>query len=136
MKKIIAISTIALLAACAPASTTSSFDMDFAPASPLGARITGSGTLAASSSGSSRIRLELRGLPASSSLGVGVYVGSCTNQGHLVIALPDVRTDVGGNSSLDSNFKNGILPAQAYVNVFQKTAAAGYGTVLACANIK
>ena len=68
MKKIIAISTIALLAACAPASTTSSFDMDFAPASPLGARITGSGTLAASSSGVSRIRLELRGLPASSSL--------------------------------------------------------------------
>ncbi len=137
MTKILGVSMIALtLAACAPNNTVSSLEMDFAPASPLGARITGSGTLVASSSGNSRIRLELRGLPVSSDLGAGVFVGSCTNQGHIRIELPNLRSDSAGNATLESSFKNGTTPAQAYVNVFQKTQAAGYGTVLACANLK
>ena len=137
MTKILGLFTIALtLAACAPNNSLSSLEMDFAPATPLGARITGSGTLLASSSGNSRIRLELRGLPASANLGAGVFVGSCTNQGHLQIQLPDIRSDNAGSATLESSFKNGMTPARAYVNVFQKTQAAGYGTVLACANLK
>ena len=137
MKKLLNLSMIAIaLAACAPSTNVSSLEMDFAPATPLGARITGSGTLVSSTSGTSRIRLELRGLPANSSLGAGVFVGSCTNQGHLRLELPDLRSDGGGNATLDTNFKNGTTPAQAYVNVFQKTQADGYGTALACANLK
>ena len=137
MKKFFGLSAIVLaLAACAPSSNVSSLEMDFAPATPLGARITGSGTLVSSTSGLTRIRLELRGLPANSSLGSGVFVGSCTNQGHLRIELPDLRSDGGGNATLDTSFKNGNTPSQAYVNVFQKTQADGYGTALACANLK
>jgi hypothetical protein len=137
MKKIVGLSVMVVaLAACAPNSNVSSLEMDFAPATPLGARVTGSGTLVSSTSGTTRIRLELRGLPASSSLGAGVFVGSCTNQGHLRIELPDLRSDAGGNATLDTSFKNGIAPTQAYVNVFQKTRADGYGTALACANLK
>lgn len=137
MKKFFSLSIIAIaLAACAPSSNVSSLEMDFAPATPLGARITGSGTLVSSTSGTTRIRLELRGLPANSSLGSGVFVGSCTNQGHLRIELPDLRSDAGGNATLDTSFKNGLIPTQAYVNVFQKTQADGYGTALACANLE
>jgi hypothetical protein len=122
--------------ACAPNNPVSSYALDFAPSSPLGARITGNGNLVVSSSGSSRLQLELRGLPASSVLGVAVLIGSCTNQGHVIVALPDVSSDVGGNAKLDSSFKNGVVPSQAYVNVFQKSAANGYGTALACANLQ
>jgi hypothetical protein len=125
-----------LFVACAPNNPVSSYSLDFAPASPLGARVTGNGNLVVSSSGSSRIQLELRGLPASSSLGAAVLIGSCTNQGHVILQLPDVSSDSGGNAKLDSSFKNGVVPAQAYVNVFQKTAANGYGTALACANLQ
>ena len=137
MKKILAVSITAILfASCAPSSNIPTLEMDFAPASPLGARVTGSGTLVSSTSGSTKVRLELRGLPANSSLGAGIHLGSCTNQGPLAITLPDLRTDSGGNTSLETSFKNGVLPAQAYVNVYQKTQADGYGTALACGNIK
>jgi hypothetical protein len=137
MKKVLSISIFAFVfAACAPNNTISNLEMDFAPASPLGSRVTGSGSVVSSSSGNSRIRLELRGLPASSSLGTAVYVGSCTNQGHLSLALPDVRSDAAGNASLETSVVNGTIPTQAYVNVFQKTRAEGYGTALACSNLK
>jgi hypothetical protein len=137
MKNFLSLTAIALtLAACAPNNTISSLEMDFAPATPLGARITGSGKLISSTNGTSQIRLELRGLPANSNLGTGVFVGSCTNQGHLQIELPDIRSDAGGNATLNTSLKNGITPVQAYVNVFQKTQADGYGTALACANLK
>ncbi len=137
MKKILAASVTAfLLASCAPNSNAPSLALDFAPAAPLGARVTGSGSVVGSGSGSSKVRLELRGLPANSSLGAAIYAGSCTNQGHLMASLPDLRTDAGGNATLETNLKSEALPAQGYVNVFQKTQADGYGAALACGNIK
>jgi hypothetical protein len=135
-KTFVALFAATLFIACAPNNPVSSYSLDFAPANPLGARITGNGNLVVSSSGSSRLQLELRGLPANSSLGAAVLVGSCTNQGYVIVQLPDVSSDVGGNAKLDSSFKNGVVPSQAYVNVFQKTAANGYGTALACANLQ
>jgi hypothetical protein len=133
---LVALFATSLFVACAPNNPVSSYSLDFAPASPLGARVTGNGNLVVSSSGSSRIQLELRGLPASSALGAAVLVGSCTNQGHVIVRLPDVSSDGAGNAKLDSSFKNGVVPTQAYVNVFQKTAGNGYGTALACANLQ
>jgi hypothetical protein len=135
-KSFVALFAATVFAACAPNNPVSNYSLDFAPASPLGARVTGNGNLVVSSSGSSRIKLELRGLPASSSLGAAVLVGSCTNQGHLILELPDVSSDAGGNAMLETSFKNGIVPSQAYVNVFQKSAANGLGTALACANLQ
>jgi hypothetical protein len=135
-KTIAALFAATAFVACAPNNPTSSFGLDFAPASPRGARVTGTGTLVVSSNGSSRIQLEVRGLPASSSLGAAVLVGSCTNQGHVVQTLPDLSSDSSGNAKLETSFKNGVVPSQAYVNIFEKTTANGYGTPLACANLQ
>jgi hypothetical protein len=133
---LVALFAATVFVACAPNNPVSSYSLDFAPASPIGARVTGNGNLVVSNNGSSRLQLELRGLPASSVLGAAVLIGSCTNQGHVVVQLPNVSSDSGGNAKLDSSFKNGVVPSQAYVGVFQKTAANGYGTALACANLQ
>lgn len=137
MKKIlIALFAAPLFVACAPNNPLASYALDFAPASPIGARVTGNGNLVVSSNGSSRVKLELRGLPANSKLGAAVLAGSCTNQGHVVLGLPDLGSDTNGNAMLETSFKNGVMPTQAYVNVYQKAAGDGYGAALACANLQ
>ncbi|MFN3266015.1 MAG: hypothetical protein ACK41E_04160 [Deinococcales bacterium] len=137
MKKVFFALCIApLFVACAPNNPLSSYSLEFAPASLIGAQITGSGKLVVSSNGSSRVKLELRGLPASSKLGAALLAGSCTNQGHIVLNLPDLSSDANGNGTLETNFKNSVMPTPAYVNVYQKAAADGYGAALACANLQ
>ncbi len=137
MKKVLGIGLAALaFVGCAPASNLSSYGLEFAPASPLGAQVTGTGSYVSVADGKSRVKLELRGLPANAVLGSALMVGSCTNQGHIAAAMPDIRSDANGNATLETTVRNGLLPVQAYVNVYQKTQADGYGTALACANIK
>jgi hypothetical protein len=132
------VSLVALgFAACAPiANTRSSTALKFAPVSPLGSSIAGSGSVVVSGDGNTVYRLELQGLPASATLGAGVYVGSCTNQGHLKFALPDVRSDASGNATLETRVVTGNLPAKAYINLHQRTAEQGFGAALSCANIQ
>jgi hypothetical protein len=134
MKQAVLLSIVALtLASCAPASRNmSSSDVAFVPA--RGASLQGSGSIA-SGNGSTTLRLQFSGLPANATLGTGIYVGSCTNQGHLKIATPDITSDASGNGTLETTIMNGTLPAQAYINVHQKASEAGYGSAIACANL-
>jgi hypothetical protein len=136
MKQTVLLSIIALtLASCAPGSRNlSSNDVAFVPASS-GASLQGSGSIVSSSGGMTTLRLQFSGLPANATLGTGIYVGSCTNQGHLKIATPDITSDASGNGTLETTITNGALPAQAYLNVHQKASSAGYGTAIACANL-
>jgi hypothetical protein len=137
--KIIAIPALLALtlAACAPGATTrSNLELKFAPASAAGSRITGSGSVVSSSDGNTVYRLSLQGLIANAKFGVGVYVGSCTNQGNLKFALPDLQADASGNATLETQVTTGSLPAKAYVNVHQRTAEQGFGAALSCANIR
>jgi hypothetical protein len=136
MKQTVFLSIVALtLASCAPAArNVSSSDVAFVPARGASASLQGSGSIA-SGNGSTTLRLQFSGLPANATLGTGIYVGSCTNQGHLKIATPDITSDASGNGTLETTIMNGTLPAQAYINVHQKASGAGYGSAIACANL-
>jgi opacity protein-like surface antigen len=137
MKNLFATAALALVfAACAPSAQTSNADLSFAPASPLGASVTGTGSVFNAGNGTTVYRLQLEGLPANAALGVGVYVGSCTNQGQLQYALPDLQTDAAGKATLETRIATGTLPAKAYINVHQRGAAQGFGGALACANVR
>jgi hypothetical protein len=141
MKTIATFALLALtLAACAPLNIRNASSLDsslqFTPASPLGAKVAGTGKVVTTGEGMTMYRLELQGLPASTNLGAGVYVGSCTNQGQLSFALPNLQSDASGNAVLETQLLTGSLPAKAYVNVHQKTAELGFGAALGCANIR
>lgn len=137
MKNALALAVLALsFAACAPTAQPSSFDTTFAPASPLGAKIAGKARLSNAGDGTTTYQLTLEGLPVSATLGIGVYVGSCTNQGNLKYALPDLKSDASGNATLEVALKTGALPIKAYINVHQRSAETGLGAALACANIR
>jgi len=137
MKNVLALAALALsFAACAPTAQPSSFDASFAPASPLGAKVTGKARLDNAGDGTTTYRLTLQGLPASTTLGMGVYNGSCTNQGDLKYALPNLSSDSSGNATLEVALKTGSLPIKAYINVHQRSAEQRFGAALACANIR
>jgi hypothetical protein len=138
MKNVWMVSLLALsLAACAPGVTPrSSLELKFNPASTAGSGITGTGSVVASSDGGTVYRLSLSGLIASAKFGAGVYVGSCTNQGTLKFALPDIQADASGNATLETRVTTGNLPTKAYLNIHQRTAEQGFGAVLSCANIR
>ena len=137
MKNLLAIATLAVsFAACAPTAGPSSLTTNFVPASPLGARVAGRATLGNTGDGTTTYRLNLQGLPVSATLGLGVYVGSCTNQGNLSYALPNLRSDASGNATLEVALKTGSLPIKAYINVHQRSAEQNLGAALACANIR
>jgi hypothetical protein len=136
MKQTVLLITALTLASCAPA-TRSLFanDVAFVPASAAGSSIQGSGSIASTSDGITTLRLQFAGLPANATLGTGIYVGSCTNQGHLKIATPDISSDASGNATFETAITNGTLPSQAYINVHQKASGVGYGSAIACANL-
>ena len=137
MKNVLALAVLALsFAGCAPTAQPSSYDTTFAPASPLGAKVSGKARLSNAGDGTTTYQLTLKGLPASTTLGMGVYVGSCTNQGNLKYALPNLSSDTGGNGTLEVALKTGSLPIKAYINVHQRSAETGLGAALACANIR
>ncbi len=137
MKNVFALAALALsFAACAPTAQPSSIDASFTPASPLGAKVTGKARLDNAGDGTTTYRLTLQGLPMSATLGMGVYVGSCTNQGDLKYALPNLSSDASGNATLEVALKTGSLPIKAYINVHQRSAETGLGAALACANIR
>ena len=137
MKNVLALTILALsFAGCAPTAQPMSFDASFAPASPLGAKISGQARLSNAGDGTTTYQLTLEGLPASATLGMGVYVGSCTNQGNLKYALPNLSSDASGNATLEVAVKTGSLPIKAYINVHQRSAETGLGAALACANIR
>ena len=137
MKNVLALAALALsFAACAPTAQPSSFDASFAPASPLGAKVSGQARLNNAGDGMTTYQLTLQGLPASATLGMGVYNGSCTNQGDLKYALPNLSSDASGNATLEVALKTGSLPIRAYINVHQRSAETGLGAALACANIR
>ncbi len=137
MKQIVLLSFAALtLGSCAPATRNLfSNDVAFVPASAADSSIQGSGSIANTSDGVTTLRLQFSGLPANAILGTGIYVGSCTNQGHLKIATPDINSDANGTAALETTVVNGTLPSQAYINVHQKASSAGYGSAIACANL-
>lgn len=137
MKNVLALAVLAIsFAACAPTAQPSSFDTTFAPASPLGAKISGTARLSNAGDGTTTYTLTLQGAPASATLGTGVYVGSCTNQGVIKYALPNLQSDASGNATLTIALKTGSLPIKAYINVHQRSAETGLGAALACANIR
>jgi hypothetical protein len=138
MKNTVALATLALLclAACAPTARPSSLDLTFAPASPLGARVKGTGSLYNAGDGTTTYRLSVEGLPVNATLGAGVYVGSCTNQGELRFALPNLQSDASGAATLEARVPTGTLPLKAYINVHQRSAEQGFGAVLGCANVR
>jgi hypothetical protein len=137
MKNLLALTILAIsFAGCAPTAQPSSVDTSFAPASPLGAKVSGKARLSNAGDGTTTYQLTLQGLPASATLGIGVYAGSCTNQGVVKYALPDLKSDSTGNATLEVAVKTGALPIKAYINVHQRSAATGFGAALACANIR
>lgn len=137
MKNLFTLAALALsFAACAPTAQPSSFDTTFAPASPLGASIAGFARLSNAGDGTTTYTLTLQGLPVNATLGTGVYSGSCTNQGSLKYALPNLKSDSSGNATLEVAVKTGSLPIRAYINVHQRSAETGLGAALACANIR
>jgi hypothetical protein len=136
MKNALVFSLLALsLAACAPTTVRSSNELRFAPSS-LGSKVSGTGSVTASSDGNTTYRLSLQNLPANATLGVGVYVGSCTNQGELKFALPNLKSSATGEATLEANLSTGTLPVKAYINVHQKSSEQGLGAALGCANIR
>lgn len=137
MKNVLALAVLALsFAGCAPTAQPSSLDATFTPASPLGAKIVGNARLNNAGDGTTTYQLTLRGLPVSATLGAGVYIGSCTNQGALKYALPNLSSDLTGNATLEVKLQTGSLPIKAYINVHQRSAETGLGAALACANIR
>ena len=137
MKNLLILAVLALtFSSCAPTAQPMSVDTTFAPASPLGAKIAGKARLNNAGDGTTTYQLTLQGLPVSATLGMGVYAGSCTNQGVLRYALPDLKSDASGNATLEVALKTGSLPIKAYINVHQRSAEQRFGAALACANIR
>ena len=137
MKNVLALTALALsFTACAPTAQPSSFNATFAPASPLGANIAGKARLNNAGDGTTTYTLTVQGLPVNATLGMGVYSGSCTNQGSLKYALPNLKSDSSGNAALEVALKTGSLPIKSYINVHQRSAETGFGAALACANIR
>ena len=137
MKNALALAVLALsFAACAPTAQPSSIDATFAPASPLGATVVGKARLSNAGNGTTTYTLTVQGLPVNATLGIGVYSGSCTNQGSLKYALPNLKSDSSGNAALEVALNTGSLPIKSYINVHQRSAEQSFGAALACANIR
>ena len=127
-------------ASCAPANTGQNFDVKIsstgALASAAASTVTGSASVSTMSDGNAKVVVKLSGMEPNSKHAMHIHVGSCANQGAVVIGLPDVFADASGNGSIEKIVETAKIPAAAYINVHQKASDAGVGGGIACGNIR
>lgn len=131
---------IALLAACAPANTAQSSTVAFNSTDPLGkpGTVQGSVQVIPQGDGLTRLLITMTGLKPNARHAAHVHVGSCTNQGAVIVPLTDVSADANGTGQSDTTLETGKIPVAAYVNVHERASndAAGVGGGIACATIR
>ena len=131
--------SLAILAACAPmgsAAKVVTLSSSGALATGEASKVTGTANIAVLGDGTTKITLKLTGMVAGSKHASHVHVGSCVNQGGVVIPLPDVVAGADGAGSSEKIIQTGSIPAAAYVNVHQKGSDEGLGGGISCGDIK
>jgi hypothetical protein len=131
--------SLAILAACAPMGTPAkkvTLSSSGALATGEASKVTGTAEIATLGDGTTKITLMLSNMVAGSKHAAHVHVGSCVNQGGVVIPLPDVVAGADGNGSSEAIVQTGKIPAAAYVNVHQKGSDEGVGGGISCGDIK
>jgi hypothetical protein len=127
-------------ASCAPANTGTSYDVKIsstgALASAAASTVTGSASVVTMSDGNAKVVVKLSGMEPSSKHAMHIHVGSCANQGPVVIGLPDISADASGNGSVEKIVETAKMPAAAYINIHQKASDAGVGGGIACGNVR
>lgn len=127
-------------ASCAPANTGPSYDVKIsstgALASNAASTVTGTASVVTMTDGSAKVTVKLSGMEANSKHAMHIHVGSCANQGPVVIGLPDVTADASGNGSIEKMVETAKIPAAAYINIHQKASDAGVGGGIACGNVR
>jgi CHRD domain len=127
-------------ASCAPANTGPSYDVKISSTGALATNaastVTGSASVVTMTDGSAKVVIMLSGMEAGSKHAMHIHVGSCANQGPVVIGLPDVTADASGKGSVEKMVETAKLPAAAYINIHQKSSDAGVGGGIACGNIR
>jgi CHRD domain len=131
---------IALLAACAPSNTAPDRTVAFNSTDPLGKAgvVQGNVQVIAQGDGLTRVQITLTGLTPNTRHATHIHVGSCTNQGAVVVPLTEVSADANGTGQSTTSVEAGKIPVAAYVNVHERASndAAGVGGGIACATIK
>jgi hypothetical protein len=139
-KFIPAVILIALLAACAPANTGQTRTVAFNSTDPLGkaGAVQGNVQVIPQGDGATRVQITLTGLAPNSRHAAHVHVGSCSNQGAVIVPLTEVTADANGTAESATNIDASKVPVAAYVNVHERASndAAGVGGGIACATIK
>ncbi len=129
-----------VFASCAPANTGQSFDVKIsstgALASTAASTVTGSASVVTMSDGNAKVVVKLSGMEPNSKHAMHIHVGSCTNQGPVVIGLPDIAADAGGNGSVEKIVETAKIPTAAYINIHQKSTDDGTGGGIACGNVR
>jgi Cu/Zn superoxide dismutase len=127
-------------ASCAPANTGPSYDVKIsstgALATTAASTVVGTASINTMTDGSAKVVVKLSGMEANSKHAMHIHVGSCANQGGVVIGLPDVTADASGNGSIEKMIETAKIPAAAYVNIHQKSSDAGVGGGIACGNVR
>ena len=131
--------SLAILAACAPmgsAAQVVTLSPSGALATAEASKVTGTANIAVLGDGTTKITLKLSGMVAGSKHAAHVHVGSCVNQGGVVIPLPDVVAGTDGSGSSEKVIQTGSIPVAAYVNVHQKGSDEGVGGGISCGDIR
>lgn len=131
--------SLAVLAACAPMgrpSKTVTLNSSGALSTNEASKVTGTAEIAVLGDGTTKVTLMLSGMVAGSKHAAHIHVGSCVNQGGVVIPLPDVVAGADGTGSSEKVIQTGSIPAAAYVNVHQKGSDEGVGGGISCGEIK
>ena len=131
--------SLAILAACAPmgsAAKVVTLSPSGALATAEASKVAGTANIAVLGDGTTKITLKLAGMVAGSKHAAHVHVGSCVNQGGVVIPLPDVVAGADGSGSSEKVIQTGSIPAAAYVNVHQKGSDEGVGGGISCGDIR
>jgi Cu/Zn superoxide dismutase len=127
-------------ASCAPANTGPSYIVKIsstgALASTAASTVSGSASVVTMTDGTAKVVVNLTGMEPNSKHAMHIHVGSCANQGPVVIGLPDIAADANGNGSIEKMVETAKIPAAAYINIHQKASDAGVGGGIACGNVR
>ena len=134
----------ALLAACAPSATGPARTISMMPvvaegtAATVGPGVTGRAVLTSFSNGTTQVAVTLQGMAPNSRHAGHIHVGSCAQQGGVVIPLKDIAAGADGNGSMTAEVKTADIPAAAYVNYHERATgdASGIGGGISCGDIR
>jgi Cu/Zn superoxide dismutase len=127
-------------ASCAPANTGPSYDVKISSTGALASKapstVTGTASVVTMTDGTAKVTVKLSGMEANSKHAMHIHVGSCANQGPVVIGLPDIAADASGNGSVEKMVETAKIPAAAYINIHQGASDVNVGGGIACGNVR